>query len=164
MAKRIFFARYQEEDKLGKGGIGEVFRVQDLWEKKTIALKFLQPEFKSTPLQEAFRQEFFLLKRLPHPHLVPVFDYQAGNESLSPAYSMELVEGDSLSDFLMKHPRQLDWLMLQISHILEFIHGQGIIHCDLKPDNFKVVQRPEEGEGGQGKLVDFGLAESVDLF
>src|SRR4030067_1491539 len=98
MAKRIFFARYQEEIKLGKGGIGEVFRVRDLWEKKTIALKFLQPEFRSTPLQEAFRQEFFLLKRLPHPYLVSVFDYQAGNDSLSPASTLDLVEGGFLFD------------------------------------------------------------------
>jgi|GEM_PF-6066245 len=164
MGKRIFFARFQEEEKLGQGGIGEVYRVLDLWDKRPKALKFLLPEFKSTPLEEAFRQEFFLLRNISHPNLVRVFDFhpQTGDSSL--AYSMELVQGDTLADFVAIQPQQLDWLMLQVSQILEFIHLQGIIHCDLKPDNFRVVQS-QEGKKNRGKvkLLDFGLAESVEL-
>jgi serine/threonine protein kinase/tetratricopeptide (TPR) repeat protein len=163
MGKRIFFARFQEEEKLGQGGIGEVYRVLDLWEKKPKALKFLLPEFKSSPLEEAFRQEFFLLRKISHPNIVRVFDFHSQTRDSSLAYSMELVPGDSLTDFLVTSPQQLEWLMLQISYILEFIHLQGIIHCDLKPDNFRVVQSQEGDNWGKVKLLDFGLAESAEL-
>ena len=159
MGKRIFFARFQEEEKLGQGGIGEVYRVLDLWENKPKALKFLLPEFKSSPLEEAFRQEFFLLRKIFHPNIVAVYDYHGAFGPIGPAYSMEFVQGSSLTKFLEEYPQQLDGLILQICQILEFIHLQGIIHCDLKPDNFKVVQSQEGDNWGKVDILDFGLGE-----
>src|SRR4030065_2647260 len=106
MGKRIFFARFQEEEKLGQGGIGEVYRVLDRWENKPKALKFLLPEFKSSPLEEAFRQEFFLLRKISHPNIVRGFAFHPQTRDSSLAYSMELVQGDSLTDFLATCPQQ----------------------------------------------------------
>ena len=163
MAKRIFFARYQEQEELGEGGIGRVFRVLDLWEDKVKALKFLKPEFRATPLEGAFLQEFSLLRRISHPNLVWVYDFHSGDQVSSPAYSLEFVKGPNLLEFYRSQPEELNWLGFQICQILEFLHQQGIIHCDLKPDNFKVVSDSKKPDLGQVKLLDFGLAESVEL-
>ncbi len=163
MAKRIFFARYQEEEKLGQGGIGEVYRVTDLWDNRVKALKLLLPEFKSSPLEQSFRQEFFLLKQFSHPNIVRVCDFHSADKIAGPAYSMEFIEGKSLADFLKEHPSQFNSILIQICQILEFIHLQGIIHCDLKPDNFKVISNSADNSETRVKLLDFGLAESVEL-
>lgn len=163
MAKRIFFARYQEQEELGEGGIGRVFRVLDLWEDREKALKFLKPEFRSSPLENAFLQEFSLLRKISHPHIVSVYDFHSGGQGSSPAYSLEFVKGPNLVEFYHPRPEQLNWLGFQICQILEFLHQQGIIHCDLKPDNFKVVADSKSSNLSQVKLLDFGLAESVDL-
>jgi serine/threonine protein kinase/tetratricopeptide (TPR) repeat protein len=163
MAKRIFFARYQQEQPLGEGGIGQVFKVLDLWENREKALKFLKPEFKSTPIEDAFRQEFSLLSRIKHPNIVPGYDYQSRDNLHGPAYSLELVQGPGLVEFHKSQPEQFDWIMLQVCQILEFIHLQGIVHCDLKPDNFKVIYGQGDSHSPTVKLLDFGLAESAEL-
>jgi tetratricopeptide (TPR) repeat protein len=163
MAKGIYFARYRPQEELGEGGIGYVLKVFDLWEQKEKALKFLKPEFRDSALAKTFQDEFFLLGTVAHPGVVSVYDYHAAEQDQGPAYALELVKGYDLLDYWQNNPDEQEHLGFQICRVLEFLHLQGIVHCDLKPDNFKVTTETGRASPGAVKLLDFGLAESAEL-
>lgn len=132
--------------------MGEVWKAWDFWDKKLVALKIL----KVTKLLEKFKQEFKLLKRLKHPGLVEPFDFNYTSKKI-PYFTMELVEGVDLSQ--KNYKNNLDrfyQILVKIAETLEYLHSQGIVHGDLKPENFKLTK----GIFGV-KLLDLGLAEKV---
>ncbi len=142
--------RYQIIEPLRSGGMAHVYAAWDRDLERKVAIKRLKPEF----VDDAERREQFLheartLAKVRHPNIVEVFDFQ---DDPRPFLVMELIEGEPLVKLLpLPAPQALDYL-LQVATALQFCHEQGILHCDIKPDNIMVDR------GGRVKLIDFGIS------
>ncbi len=149
--------RYRVLEKIGAGGMGEVYRARDDRLQRDVALKVLPPGTLNTAdLRQRFRQEALTLSRLNHPHVAIVhdFDTQSGVDYLV----MEFVPGVSLADRLAQGAlaeKEIVKLATQVSMALSEAHEQGVVHRDLKPGNIMVTPK------GQVKVLDFGLAKLV---
>jgi serine/threonine-protein kinase len=149
--------RYRILEKIGVGGMGEVYRARDERLQRDVALKVLPPGTLNTPeLRQRFRQEALTLSRLNHPHVATVhdFDTQGGVDFLV----MEFVPGVSLADRLAQGAlpeKETVKLLTQVALALGEAHEQGVVHRDLKPGNIMVTPK------GQVKVLDFGLAKLV---
>lgn len=156
----VLQGRYRVARLLGQGGMGAVYRVWDMRLNAPRAIKEMmpQPDINGqilAQLQQQFQQEAAVLANLSHPHLVRVTDFfeEGGNAYLV----MDFVEGESLAariarEGCLPEPQVLAWAD-QLLDALEYCHGQGIIHRDIKPQN--VIVRPD----GRVILVDFGLVK-----
>jgi len=156
MEKKTFSGRYEILENLGKGGLGEVHRALDLWNKREVALKVATAEELAEDGEQSFKSEFLLLKELVHPGIVEVYDF-GYNEDGRPYFSMEYVKGKGIDEaFKERGYGFLYRFIWEISEVLGYLHARGIVHCDLKKDNLKVV------ESSFGiKLLDFGLSEKI---
>lgn len=154
MKERLKFPlqRYKILKKLGQGGLGEVYKAYDLCEEKEVALKLLL----NRGFLKKFQDEFQLMTQLQYPGLVQAFDF-GYTEDKRAYFSMELVEGPNLYQINFKKDlEKLYQVALKLVVILDYIHSQGIVHCDLKPDNIRLTKDPVGL-----KLLDFGLAEKM---
>ncbi|HSL22176.1 MAG TPA: serine/threonine-protein kinase [Vicinamibacterales bacterium] len=146
--------RFELQELLGVGGMGEVYRAHDTRLGRDVAIKILPPAFKDDPRRVSrFEQEARVLASLNHPHIASIYGLEQADGVT--ALVMELVEGDNLSP---RHTVRIDQALgiaRQIADALEAAHEQGIIHRDLKPANVKV--RPD----GTVKVLDFGLATAL---
>jgi serine/threonine-protein kinase len=159
---------YEVLDKLGEGGMGEVYRARDTKLHRDVAIKTLPASFASDPERLArFEREAQVLAALNHPNIAHIHGLEEVPEGeRSAAYSgfgrgivMELVDGDDLSAIIARGPMPLaDAIPVarQIADALEAAHEQGIVHRDLKPANVKVRA------DGFVKVLDFGLAKALD--
>ena len=154
---------YRVIDKLGEGGMGQVYRARDTQLNRDVAIKVLPELFALDAERLArFTREAQTLAALNHPNIAHIYglaDLPAEAGSHTRALVMELVEGNDLSELIARGPIPLaDALPIarQIADALEAAHEQGIIHRDLKPANVKV--RPD----GTVKVLDFGLAKALD--
>jgi serine/threonine protein kinase len=150
---------YEIVDKLGEGGMGQVYRARDARLGRDVAIKVLPPAFAADPDAVArFEREMKTLAGIPHPHIVAIYD--AGHEG-SMAYAVtELVDGDTLAEIVARGPlpiRKAIEYGIQIGRALAAAHDRGIVHRDLKPANVIVTQ------DGHIKVLDFGLARSSSL-
>jgi eukaryotic-like serine/threonine-protein kinase len=159
---------YTIVDKLGEGGMGQVWRATDTTLGRQVAIKILPDAFASDPERLArFEREARTLAALNHPHIAAIYGFE--KSSGMHALVMELVEGEDLSQRIARirapgaSERQaglpLDEALpiaTQIAEALEAAHAQGIVHRDLKPANIKVRA------DGAVKVLDFGLAKAVD--
>jgi len=147
---------YEIKDKLGKGGMGEVFRARDTKLGRDVAIKILPTELSGDPEREArFQREARALASLQHANVASVYGFEevGGIRFLV----MELVEGSELTLRMGKGPIPVEEtlnLARQIAAGLEAAHENGIVHRDLKPAN---IMETEEGEV---KILDFGLAQA----
>lgn len=142
----------------GAGGMGEVYRAQDLRLGREVALKVLPEAFAHDPERRGrFEREARLLASLNHPNIATVHGLQeVGPHS---CLEMEMVPGDTLTQIIARGPmpaREALPIFQQIALALEAAHERGIIHRDLKPSNVKVM--PD----GRVKVLDFGLAKALD--
>ncbi|HYJ31668.1 MAG TPA: protein kinase [Candidatus Binatia bacterium] len=150
-------SHYQVLERLGAGGMGEVYRAHDSRLERDVAVKVLPPNvLTDEEARRQFRREALALSRLNHPHIATVYDFDTdqGIDFLV----MELVPGESLADHLKREPlpeAEIARLGSQIAEALEAAHEQGVIHRDLKPSNIMVTPK------GQTKVVDFGLAKRL---
>jgi tetratricopeptide (TPR) repeat protein len=149
------FGRYELLDRLGAGGMGEVFRASDHDLRRDVAIKFLSAQFASDPDGLArFAQEARAASSLNHPNIVTI--HEIGEASGLRYIVMELVEGQTLRRLVRDRPlsarRALD-LGVQLAEGLAKAHAAGIVHRDLKPENVMVTK------DGFVKILDFGLAK-----
>jgi serine/threonine-protein kinase len=150
---------YRIVEKIGAGGMGEVYRAQDERLERDVAIKVLPEEVAQDPERLArFEREAKLLASLSHQNIATLHGLEEyeGQRFLV----MEVAKGETLAERFEKGPLPLDNALevaRQIAEGLEAAHGHGIIHRDLKPAN--VMLSPE----GKVKVLDFGLAKAFDL-
>jgi len=146
--------RYQLEKRIGKGGMAYVFRAKDTELDELIALKvFQQPIEDDEQLLHRFKQELVLSRKLAHNNIIQLFDI--GIHKGYRYISMELLSGDELKAQLGKPidlGKGIDYL-IQACDGLQYAHDKGIIHRDVKPQNFFVTQE------NVLKVMDFGIAK-----
>ena len=147
---------YAIERELGRGGMATVYLARDIRHQRRIALKVLRPELAVTLGPDRFLHEIRIAAGLQHPHILPVFD--SGEAAGQLWYSMPYVEGETLRDRLRRE-KQLPLddacrIALQVLSALEYAHGHGVIHRDVKPENILL-------EDDQAVLADLGIARAV---
>jgi serine/threonine protein kinase len=149
---------YEIHERLGRGGMGIVYRAREMSLDRPVALKVLNPSAAADPHEMArFEQEARATSALNHPHIVQIFDLDsAEHEGQSLHFiAMELVDGRSLRK-LMEESTPLGKLLanlVQVADALDTAHEKGIVHRDVKPENILVTA------DGYSKLVDFGIAK-----
>ena len=151
------FDNYEILDRLGKGGMGEVYRARDSRLDREVAVKMLPAEFVSDAERLArFEREAKLLASLKHPNIATIYGLQDTEEGR--CLVLELIDGEDIAQRLKRSgPIPVEEalpLAVQIAEGLEAAHESGVVHRDLKPSNVMI-----EGEG-QIKLLDFGLAKA----
>ena len=155
----MFGERFRIIERLGGGGMGEVYRARDLRVEQDVALKVLREEVgRDSTAMEMLAKEVRAARQIAHPGVCRVFDlgqFSAPTGS-RPYLSMELVDGETLDRFLRRIGVLPEAKGLQIAHELcsamEAIHQRGVLHRDLKPANVMIDGR------GHARITDFGLA------
>ncbi len=153
--------RYELQERIAAGGMGEVWRATDTALGRTVAIKLLRENVAN---DESFRARFALEARhaaaLHDPRIATVFDYGDDLDSASGRHTtylvMELVDGKPLSELIARPlaPEQAALLVAQAAEGLAVAHEAGIVHRDVKPANFLVTR------DGQVKITDFGIARA----
>ncbi|HKP60309.1 MAG TPA: protein kinase [Polyangiales bacterium] len=142
--------RYRIESKLGKGGVGEVFKVTDISRGTPLALKRL-PLGASNELQSLFEREYQTLASLRHPHTVEVLEF--GRDAGGAFYTMELLSGGDLRERVPLPWREACAALRDAALALGVLHARGLMHRDVSPRN--LWRLPD----GSVKLIDFGAVE-----
>jgi predicted Ser/Thr protein kinase len=154
----VIAGHYEIVEKLGKGGMGEVYRAADKNLGRQVAIKILPEEFSHDQERMArFGREAKLLAGLNHPNIASVYGFEEANERRF--LVMELVEGESLKTRLDRGPLSMDDALeagRQVAEGLEAAHDKGVVHRDLKPGNIMIT--PD----GKVKILDFGLAKAFE--
>jgi serine/threonine-protein kinase len=149
-------AHYLLMEKIGEGGMGEVWRATDTSLQREVAIKILPEAFTKDPQRLArFRQEALTLASINHPNIVTI--YSVEESGAIPFFTMELVEGGSLADRVPSAGLPFAGLVemaISLADALAVAHERGIVHRDLKPSNI-LVSGPK-----QVKILDFGLAKA----
>jgi serine/threonine protein kinase len=156
---RLLAGRYRIIALLGKGGMGEVYRADDLTLGQGVAMKFLPDEAaRDEALLERFRNEVRMARRVSHPNVCRVYD--VGEVDGQTFFTMEYVDGEDLASLLRRIGRLPPDKALDIArHLcagLAAAHAKGVLHRDLKPANIMLDGR------GQVVITDFGLAGVAD--
>ena len=148
---------YRILEKIGAGGMGEVYRARDERLGRDVAVKVLPPNLvPDESVRKRLRKEAQALSKLNHPNIEILFEL--GSKDGAEFLVVEYVPGVTLSDRLAQGPlpeREIARLGVQLANGLAAAHSQGVVHCDLKPSNLRIT--PD----GRLKILDFGIAKSL---
>jgi tetratricopeptide (TPR) repeat protein len=148
--------------KLGEGGMGAVYEAEQSSPRRRVALKVIRSPAPSGEVLRRFRLESEALARLAHPAIAQI--YESGIAEAGPYFSMELVDGPTVSEYARAHrlpaPAIVE-LVIRIGEGVEYAHRRGVIHRDLKPGNILVVEATDRSGQvtPQPKILDFGVAK-----
>jgi serine/threonine-protein kinase len=156
----VLDGQYRFERLLGRGGMGSVYRARDLGLDRTVAIKVIRADLlRDAGAHERLKREAQTLARLHHPSIVTVFGFGTLADG-SPYLVMELVKGNDLRHELVREgrlePERVSRILSAICGAMAAAHGEGVLHCDLKPEN---VLLPDEGV--EAKVLDFGVAKAI---
>ena len=155
---RLLNNRYQLLERIGSGGMADVFRARDLMLERTVAIKVLHETYSDDQsLQDRFKQEARAAANLSHPNIVTVHDFGFDNGQLF--IVMEYIPGKDLKTILRQRGRysveEAIPLLVQACAGIGYAHRAGLVHCDVKPHNMIVT--PD----GRLKVTDFGIARAL---
>lgn len=160
----IELAGFRIEGRLGRGGMGVVYRARDTQLGRTVALKILPPELaQDDGFRKRFIRESRLASSIDHPNIVPIF--RAGEHDGLLFIAMRYVEGSDLKTVLRQQgalgPERSVAVVTQLARALDAAHVRGLVHRDVKPGNVLVVPTEEPQEADHVYLTDFGLTKPV---
>lgn len=161
----ILSGRYETAERLGTGGMSNVYKATDRILERTVAVKVLAEHLSDDERFVArFRREALAVAKLIHPNIVQVYD--TGVDEDRHYIVMEYVEGRSGAQILQRHgpvePEIAAEIGIQSCAGLDYAHRRGIIHRDVKPGNLMIVGGPVGGGEMVVKLTDFGIARAIE--
>jgi len=158
---QVLEGKYLILEHLGDGGMGTVYKAEQLTLNKTVAIKILHKSLLQDDVQvKRFQREAWSASRLEHPHSIQIIDFgqtPEGNHYIV----MEFLKGRELTDVIRKDyplaPERIVHILCQVCSVLAEAHANKIIHRDLKPENIVLIERAEEKDFV--KVLDFGIAK-----
>jgi serine/threonine protein kinase len=161
----IQIAGYRIEARLGRGGMGEVYRAVQLSLDRRVALKVLSPRLaEDAVFRRRFLRESRIAASIDHPSIIPI--YETGEDGGLLYIAMRYVDGMDLSTLLRREgrlpPDRALAIMAQVASALDAAHARGLVHRDVKPANILLAAGPA-GSDGHCYLCDFGLMKEVDV-
>ncbi|VAX23454.1 Serine/threonine protein kinase [hydrothermal vent metagenome] len=162
MSGEVFDGRYRVIHKIGEGGMGAVYKAQQISTGKNVAIKVVSKHLTENPATvRRFQREVKLQSKLEHPNIVTVIDFAKTNDGQY-FFVMPFVEGKSLRRMILDDGKlslnDFHDLASQICDGLEYAHRRGIIHRDIKGDNIAIAQMEHQRVV---KILDFGLAKAI---
>ncbi|HEX4451066.1 MAG TPA: serine/threonine-protein kinase [Kofleriaceae bacterium] len=157
MIGQLVLGTYELVDVLGQGGMSVVFKARHKLTDQEVALKILPPELAAnSQVKSRFLDEAKALAALDHPHIVHLYNF--GQENGSFVLAMQFVQGKTWERQILEH-RRLDWrasarIAVDVLKALEYAHGRGVVHRDMKPSNVLV-----RAQDATATVMDFGIAK-----
>src|SRR5262245_4209393 len=150
---------YEILDEIGRGGMGVIYRARQRHSRRIVAIKrVLSYQADSHETLVRFRREAEAVGSLDHPNILPIYEVSESEDSL-PFFSMKFATGGSLQhapSSLATEPRKCVELIAKVARAVEYAHGHGVLHRDLKPGNILL------DESGEPLVSDFGLAKLLN--
>ena len=163
--------KYELLERLGRGGMGEVWKAHDTQLRRYVAIKLLHADLQANPdFVTHFMREAQLVASLRHPNIVQIHDFQLADTqgpSIKAYMVMDYIEGGTLADYIRNTVRKglfppaadIVYLFTAVSLALDYAHQKGMIHRDIKPANILLDKTATRGKAtGEPILTDFGIA------